>query len=58
LSDKFNPEAPMERMKWIMEYNVLDDLKVKGADYMDFRGSVISQNLTIGGADIPHICLA
>jgi salicylate hydroxylase len=41
LSDKFNPEALMERMKWIMEYNVLDDLKFKGADYMDFRGSRI-----------------
>ncbi|KAJ5638221.1 hypothetical protein N7490_008100 [Penicillium lividum] len=38
LSDMFNPEALMERMKWIMEYNVLDDLKAKGAEYMDFSG--------------------
>jgi salicylate hydroxylase len=41
LSDKFNPEALMERMKWIMEYNVLDDLKVKGAEFMDFHESRI-----------------
>jgi salicylate hydroxylase len=56
LSDKFNPEALMERMKWIMEYNILDELKVKGSDYMDFHGSRISQNLTIGGANIQHLC--
>ncbi|KAJ5899157.1 hypothetical protein N7495_003901 [Penicillium taxi] len=41
LSDKFNPEALMERMKWIMEYNVLEDLKTKGAEYMDFTNSRI-----------------
>jgi salicylate hydroxylase len=31
----------MERMKWIMEYNVLDDLKMKGAEVMDFQDSQI-----------------
>ncbi|KAJ5353695.1 hypothetical protein N7541_006259 [Penicillium brevicompactum] len=41
LSESFNPQVLMERMKWIMEYNVLDDLKVKGAEYMDFRDSRI-----------------
>lgn len=41
LSESFNPQVLMERMKWIMEYNVLDDLKVKGAECMDFRDSRI-----------------
>ncbi|KAJ5919366.1 hypothetical protein N7466_010309 [Penicillium verhagenii] len=41
MTDKFNPEALMERMKWIMEYNVLDDLKAKGAELMDFSESHI-----------------
>ncbi|CAG8891081.1 unnamed protein product [Penicillium egyptiacum] len=30
ISNNFNPDALMERMKWIMEYNVLEDLKIKG----------------------------
>ncbi|KAJ5306136.1 hypothetical protein N7508_005151 [Penicillium antarcticum] len=41
LSDKFNPDALIERMRWIREYNVLDHLKVKGADYMEYSGSRI-----------------
>lgn len=41
LSDAFNPDALMERMKWIMEYNVLDDLKRAGGDSMEFTNSRI-----------------
>lgn len=37
LTNNFNPTALMERMKWIMEYNVLEDLREKGAGYLDFR---------------------
>jgi 2-polyprenyl-6-methoxyphenol hydroxylase and related FAD-dependent oxidoreductases len=39
MPDNFNPDALRERMKWIMEYNVLEDLKVKGQGYLDFKGS-------------------
>ncbi|KAJ6094884.1 hypothetical protein N7467_002397 [Penicillium canescens] len=39
MDKSFNPDALMERMKWIMEYNVLEDLRVKGADYLDFQDS-------------------
>ncbi|KAJ5105440.1 hypothetical protein NUU61_002787 [Penicillium alfredii] len=39
LTNNFNPQALMERMKWIMEYNVLDDLRAKGAEFLDFQGS-------------------
>jgi len=39
LTERFNPEALGERMKWIMEYNVLEDLKEKGAEVLDFHGS-------------------
>lgn len=34
-TDTFNPEALLERMKWIMEYDVLEDLRKKGAEYLD-----------------------
>jgi len=37
MTSNFNPEALMERMKWIMEYNVLDDLLAKGAEFLDLR---------------------
>lgn len=39
MTDNFNPEALAERMKWIMEYNVLEDLRVRGADVLDFHDS-------------------
>ena len=39
MTDNFNPDALSERMKWIMEYNVLEDLRVKGADVLDFHDS-------------------
>ncbi|KAJ5191014.1 uncharacterized protein N7498_009999 [Penicillium cinerascens] len=39
LTDNFNPQALGERMKWIMEYNVLEDLRTKGADVLDFHDS-------------------
>ncbi|KAJ5889931.1 hypothetical protein N7504_010741 [Penicillium tannophilum] len=39
MNDKFNPTALGERMKWIMEYNVLEDLKIKGAELLDFHES-------------------
>ena len=39
ITDKFNPGALGERMKWIMEYNVLEDLRAKGADVLDFHDS-------------------
>lgn len=29
LTESFNPKALEERMKWIMEYNVLEDLRVR-----------------------------
>ncbi|KAJ5661998.1 uncharacterized protein N7477_009614 [Penicillium maclennaniae] len=38
-SETFNQDALMERMKWIMKYNVREDLKSKGAEYMDFHDS-------------------
>ncbi|KAJ5232460.1 hypothetical protein N7468_005416 [Penicillium chermesinum] len=41
MSANFNPEALSERMKWIMEYSILDDLKIQGADYMNFQDSRI-----------------
>lgn len=31
----FNPEALRERMKWIMNYNVLEDVFEKGAQYFE-----------------------
>ncbi|KAJ5812206.1 hypothetical protein N7474_008507 [Penicillium riverlandense] len=39
LTSNFNPETLMERMKWIMEYNVLEDLRTRGAQYLDFQDS-------------------
>ncbi|CAI7645633.1 unnamed protein product [Penicillium manginii] len=39
MTNNFNPEALGERMKWIMEYNVLEDLKSKGAGVLDFQDS-------------------
>lgn len=39
MSDNFNPDAVRERMRWIMEYNVLEDLKAKGQGYLAFEGS-------------------
>ncbi|OOQ82147.1 hypothetical protein PEBR_41808 [Penicillium brasilianum] len=39
MNNNFNPEALSERMKWIMEYNVLEDLRAKGADVLDFHDS-------------------
>lgn len=39
MSDNFNPVSLGERMKWIMEYNVLEDLKAKGADVLEFHDS-------------------
>ncbi|KAJ5665771.1 uncharacterized protein N7477_008219 [Penicillium maclennaniae] len=39
MTDKFSPVALGERMKWIMEYNVLEDLRAKGADVLDFHDS-------------------
>ena len=36
MTSNFNPAALMERMKWIMEYDMLEDLRRKGAGYMDF----------------------
>ncbi|KAJ5673868.1 hypothetical protein N7462_009307 [Penicillium macrosclerotiorum] len=39
MTSNFNPQALGERMKWIMEYNVLEDLRVKGADVLDFHDS-------------------
>ena len=39
LNDNFNPDALMKRMKWIMEYDVLEDLKAKGAGRLNFHGS-------------------
>lgn len=41
LSEIFNQDAIMEHMKQIMEYNVLDDLKVKSAEFIDFQDSRI-----------------
>ncbi|CAL5873842.1 uncharacterized protein PFLUO_LOCUS8125 [Penicillium psychrofluorescens] len=39
MTGNFNPETLMGRMKWIMEYNVLEDLRTKGAQSLDFQGS-------------------
>jgi salicylate hydroxylase len=39
MSNNFNPEALTERMRWIMEYNVLEDLRAKGQGYLDLEGS-------------------
>lgn len=39
MTDNFNPQALGERMKWVMEYNVLEDLRAKGADVLDFHDS-------------------
>lgn len=39
MSDNFNPDALRERMRWIMEYNVLEDLKAKGQEYLAFESS-------------------
>lgn len=39
LTNNFNPSALEERMKWIMEYNVLEDVRAKGAEYLDFQDS-------------------
>ncbi|KAJ5172434.1 hypothetical protein N7492_005027 [Penicillium capsulatum] len=39
MTSNFNPAALGERMKWIMEYNVLEDVRTKGAEYMDFQDS-------------------
>lgn len=39
MTNNFNPDVLMERMKWIMEYNVLEDLKIKGQGYLDFQDS-------------------
>ncbi|KAJ5403332.1 hypothetical protein N7509_003203 [Penicillium cosmopolitanum] len=39
MTNNFNPGALGERMKWIMEYNVLEDLKIKGAGVLDFQDS-------------------
>ncbi|KAJ5324282.1 hypothetical protein N7476_002882 [Penicillium atrosanguineum] len=39
MTDNFNPGALGERMRWIMEYNVLEDLRAKGADVLDFHDS-------------------
>lgn len=39
MTNNFNPQALGERMKWIMEYNVLEDLRAKGADVLDFHDS-------------------
>ncbi|CDM27871.1 hypothetical protein DTO006G1_7554 [Penicillium roqueforti] len=39
MSNNFNPDALTERMKWIMEYNVLEDLKIKGQGYLDLQDS-------------------
>lgn len=36
LTSNFNPTALMERMRWIMEYNVLEDLRRQGAGLLDF----------------------
>jgi salicylate hydroxylase len=39
MSNNFNPDALMERMKWIMEYNVLEDLKIKGQGHLNLQDS-------------------
>lgn len=39
MTSNFNPQSLMERMKWIMEYNVLEDLRARGADKMNFDDS-------------------
>lgn len=39
MSNNFNPDALTERMKWIMEYNVLEDLKIKDQGYLDLQDS-------------------
>ncbi|OQD73869.1 hypothetical protein PENDEC_c013G02962 [Penicillium decumbens] len=39
MTNNFSPQALGERMKWIMEYNVLEDLRAKGADVLDFHDS-------------------
>lgn len=35
LTETFNPEALVERMRWIMEYDVLEDLRTRGAEYLE-----------------------
>ena len=39
MTESFNPHALGERMKWIMEYNVIEDVKAKGAELLDFHDS-------------------
>lgn len=39
MTENFNPQALGERMKWIMEYNVIEDVKTKGAEVLDFHDS-------------------
>lgn len=38
-TDTFKPELLKERMKWIMEADVLDDLHRRGAPYFEPKGS-------------------
>ncbi|KGO68501.1 Monooxygenase, FAD-binding [Penicillium italicum] len=46
MSNNLNPDTLMERMKWIMEYNVLEDLKVKGRGCLDFQDSRLNLRIS------------
>ncbi|KAJ5745375.1 hypothetical protein N7520_010557 [Penicillium odoratum] len=39
MTEKLNSEALGERMKLIMKHNVLEDLKIKGAELLNFHDS-------------------
>lgn len=42
-TETFKPELLTERMKWIMEGDVLEETRQKGAAYLDFKEAVNSE---------------
>jgi salicylate hydroxylase len=44
-SDTFNPDALRERMKWIMDYDVLKDVYEKGAPFFESKEGQVQAQL-------------
>jgi salicylate hydroxylase len=44
-SETFNPDALRERMKWIMNYNVLDDVYEQGSQFFDTKEQHVQAQL-------------
>jgi salicylate hydroxylase len=44
-SESFNPDALRERMKWIMNYNVLDDVYEQGSQFFDTKEQHVQAQL-------------